>query len=547
MAASRGSRIHRFGAMKSFLTACGLAEPLQLIVESQTEEGDLRLFHQPFALTGRDARADIVLNHPHVSRRHVYLQVVDGQVFWIDLESRTGTRLDGSCQKSGWLDGGRPISVGPYLIRPFIRDRAMTGQLPEQNRLSPLVAVASGELHPPDVALEFLNGPSQATMWPVRRTMSLIGSASGCKFRLTDTSVSRFHASLLRTSSGLWIVDLLGQGGVFVNDVVLRFSPLTDGDQLRIGRYLIRVVLHADHKGSHGGSPNRPFEKPNTQPSHHNRESFGPVAPTWTSVATRAGGATALTLGIQVPARVATSTTLSQVEVADGEIIPPFKLASPEMNESVLVPLVNQFGLMQQQMFDQFQQAMAMMVQMFGTMHRDQMATIREELDRLRELTDEFNALKTELANRSHAEVNRSSAAPEVVPVIRNRLTASKPDAPPRAVAPNESRHPSSIQGDELSANRASSSASAIDPPGRRRSGDSNDASPLEPSMSAARVPSNGNGKDLEASPRAKSSEPKSVASEKDSVVWLHQRIMALQQERETRWQKLLKLLPGLS
>ena len=51
----------------------------------------------------------------------------------------------------------------------------------------------------------------------------------------------------------------------------------------------------------------------------------------------------------------------------------PIQLAQSGLTESVLVPLVNQFGLMQQQMFDQFQQAMAMMVQMFGTMHRDQM------------------------------------------------------------------------------------------------------------------------------------------------------------------------------
>ena len=56
------------------------------------------------------------------------------------------------------------------------------------------------------------------------------------------------------------------------------------------------------------------------------------------------------------------------------------------------MPLVNQFGMMQQQMFDQFQQAIAMMVQMFGEMHRDQMKVIREELDRLHELTDELNA-----------------------------------------------------------------------------------------------------------------------------------------------------------
>ena len=45
-------------------------------------------------------------------------------------------------------------------------------------------------------------------------------------------------------------------------------------------------------------------------------------------------------------------------------------------------------------MFDQFQQAMAMMLQMFGTMHREQMEVIREELDQLHDLTEEFHSLK---------------------------------------------------------------------------------------------------------------------------------------------------------
>ena len=84
---SRSSRV-----MKSFLTACGLADPLQLVVESQSaEEGELRLLHQPFALIGRDPRADLVLDHARVSRRHVYFQVIEGRAFWVDLESRTGT------------------------------------------------------------------------------------------------------------------------------------------------------------------------------------------------------------------------------------------------------------------------------------------------------------------------------------------------------------------------------------------------------------------------------------------------------------------------
>ena len=91
----------------------------------------------------------------------------------------------------------------------------------------------------------------------------------------------------------------------------------------------------------------------------------------------------------------------SKVDLVPSNSMLPVTLPQSELTESMLVPLVNQFGLMQQQMFDQFQQAMAMMVQMFGTMHRDQMEVIRAELDRLHELTDEFHALKNELAERT--------------------------------------------------------------------------------------------------------------------------------------------------
>ena len=92
----------------------------------------------------------------------------------------------------------------------------------------------------------------------------------------------------------------------------------------------------------------------------------------------------------------------------------PVNLTQSDLTESMLVPLVSQFGLMQQQMFDQFQQAMAMMVQMFGTMHRDQMEVIRAELDQLRELTEEFHALKNELAKRTQNQSEPISREPEV-------------------------------------------------------------------------------------------------------------------------------------
>ena len=224
----------------------------------------MRLLHQPFAVIGRDPRADVVLDHAQVSRRHVYFQVVEGRAFWVDLESRTGTHGDGELQKSGWLEGGQTLCVGPYVIRRFVGDSQTDNDPPQVKPplVAPFVAVAYSHAPLPEVALEFLNGPSQSMAWPVRRVMSLIGSASGCKFRLTDASVSRFHGSLLRTSAGLWIVDLLGQGGITVNEVPVRFSQLADGDVLRIGRYQIRVRCRPGGQGSGNGLRIVPVRRP---------------------------------------------------------------------------------------------------------------------------------------------------------------------------------------------------------------------------------------------------------------------------------------------
>ena len=255
--------------MQSFLTACGLTEPLQLVVERPgMEERELRFMHQPFAIIGRDSRADLVLDHAQVSRRHVYFQVIEGRAFWVDMESRTGTRFDGAIRKQGWLiESGGTLSVGPYVIRGIVDancDRSTLSRA-ESLPVAPFVATAySNGL--PEVALEFLNGPSRATTWPVRRVMSFIGSAIGCKFRLTDASVSRFHASFLRTSGGLWIVDLLGQGGITVNEVPVRFSHLTDGDLLAIGRYQIRVRCRLSREGTAVGLPDRAREKNVAEP-----------------------------------------------------------------------------------------------------------------------------------------------------------------------------------------------------------------------------------------------------------------------------------------
>jgi pSer/pThr/pTyr-binding forkhead associated (FHA) protein len=519
-------------------------------VESPSVEGrELRLLHQPFALIGRDSRADLVLDHARVSRRHVYFQVIEGRAFWVDLESRTGTRVDGEMQKHGWLvRGGQPLCVGPYVIRRVVDD-SLDGNEPSEGKpppVAPFVATSYNDAPLPEVALEFLNGPSQATSWPVRRVMSFIGSATGCKFRLTDASVSRFHASFLRTSAGVWIVDLLGQGGIAVNDVAVRFSQLADGDLLRIGRYQIRVRCWSGRHSSGNRLPDRASVKTFAQPRRRERLSNGPKSTNWpaATIPFVAGNEPVNVAQFPLAIPALPSHAKPELMMTSEATFSSLKLAPSESAESMLVPLVNHFGDIQQQMFDQFQQAMAMMLQMFGTMHREQMEVIRGELDRLHDLTEEFHLLKNELANRTQ----------ESGPLVPNAVAAAskgldepmvtEPSTLEGSAAPESHQKSKRAQAAATSSSQPVSSASIVSEhqlPSAGRAAYSSPQAPASPLCSGA----------LGESPlpsREKTDAANTTAdSERDSIVWLHQRIMTLQRERETRWQKILKLLPGVS
>ena len=102
-----------------FLQACGASRPLDLEIESVEDAGKWSswVLPYPFAVVGRGAGADIILRHAEVGRRHAYLQLIAGRVFWVDLGSRSGVRVRGEVRQSGWLDHEAPLHIGPYQIR----------------------------------------------------------------------------------------------------------------------------------------------------------------------------------------------------------------------------------------------------------------------------------------------------------------------------------------------------------------------------------------------------------------------------------------------
>jgi hypothetical protein len=263
----------------------------------------------------------------------------------------------------------------------------------------------------------------------------------------------------------------------------------------------------------------------------------------------RPAGATAA----QLPMPMQAQSSLPKVELMPLDATLPTKLAQAGSAESVLVPLVNQFGLMQQQMFDQFQQAIAMMVQMFGEMHRDQMKVIREELDRLHELTDELNALRHELANRSQDPSDVASSNDAMNTTEKNRPTVPESTMftlPLTLGPPSPETRDRSIGVEPAAISQASMGPLPPTTPSAHRPAVKPDLSsappflsnPLPAAPSSATTEASG-----ELSQAARNGTIRPSASEGDTVLWLHQRIAALQNERTSRWQRILKLLPGVS
>jgi pSer/pThr/pTyr-binding forkhead associated (FHA) protein len=480
-----------------FLEACGAAGPLHLGVEALlSQESGRRLVPQPFALVGRHPKADVVLDHWQISQRHAYLQVLDGKVFGVDLGSRTGMSWDDGPRRSGWLDPGQAVRIGPFDVR------LLRGTPPDS---SPTAGTSVARPPLPGVSLEFLNVAAQRPPWRVAHALTLVGQSPECKIRLAAPTVSRFHASLVHTPRGVWVIDLLGKEGITVNGAALRFAKLEDGDELEIGKFRIRV--HYDRAPAAGlHSPDLP------DPARTVLElpAASPGLPAVANAPSPPGGPVARW-------RLPTPPQLVEplpVRTLGGSALVPAQVPA-DLVESLLVPLTNQFNVMQQQMFDQFQQTLLMMVQMFSALHRDQVGQIHEELDRLNQLTEELRTLQAELSRHRQAAPDRASSEPPAP------AAPSETAAEPASVARPAEEPPPVAATRKDSSNR--------EPPAGEQ--------PARQANGAAAAP---------AVPPAGEPDPqRSGQSPEDIHAWLCGQIASIQQERQSRWQRLLQFLVG--
>src|SRR5437763_9577919 len=145
-------------SLDAFLEACGATGPLQLTVE-HPGGADRHVLQQPFAVVGRDPRADVRLADAAVGRRHLYLQVLGGRLLCLDL---TGSP-DGRRQpRHMWLDAGHEVRVGTAPVR--LTDAPSRG--------GELVSLRDATPH---VTLDITGGPEDKAGLRVRHPLVLIG------------------------------------------------------------------------------------------------------------------------------------------------------------------------------------------------------------------------------------------------------------------------------------------------------------------------------------------------------------------------------------
>jgi hypothetical protein len=350
--------------------------------------------------------------------------------------------------------------------------------------VNPLLArsLESGAL--PRVALEFESRTAGHSIWRMSQVLALVGSSGRCKVRLFDSNVSKLHCALLRTTCGLWVVDLLGRGGITVNGSAARFARLGAGDVLGLGQVVVRPTFEepaapgGPASGVWGGPPAPGAGLPERQTPRP-----------WSGLPTP---------GFLPPARPSTGTDLS---IAGGD--------------PALAMLLNHSAQMQQQMLDQFQNWMMMMMQMFGGMHREQMAMVREEFNHVRELSQEIATLKAQLATAPsraqqppHAPSQPFRAGPQ--PAGWGMPSAPAPPSAPTSSAPGTNgQHPHP--------------GAAARPPGPAR----------EPGQGGPQPPP----------PRSVKPPPSEPAP--DIHDWLSERLNAIEQEQQTRIQKIMNLIRG--
>lgn len=448
-----------------FFEACGGRHAIALCIRrNDGTPPETCVFQQPFVLIGRSPDSDLALADDGVSFRHYYLQLIDGRWLFIDMPGVSGPLVERGRGTSGWFDADRELTVGGYTITRLSDQSLLAAEGSEQASPPTGEGVRSFEIE-----LVNANSGSHGRRIPsISTPVTLIGSSRQCDVWLKDESVSKVHASLVLTPQGLWVVDLLGRTGVQVDGRRVFWKLVHDGSVVQIGRFQLRVWLSASRDGA-------PKDDSKWKPTGRKRRS-------------------------------------RESEPASGG----------GLSEKAVLKMFQQMADTQSQFFQHSQYQTELIKTLLAQLGRTQQSTVRQDLDRIEQISGELQEIKQHLAELPDAvEPDRGSLSKKH-PARQLMLGAADNNAK------NDQQTPVPSETCAVDFSHPDHS--------ERREGPS---TPIAFDSSVASDPTKVPLPDLRETPAAGPQPPPATA---DIHALLSQRMANLAQEQTSLWQQVLKV-----
>ncbi|HLK37655.1 MAG TPA: GGDEF domain-containing protein [Polyangiaceae bacterium] len=113
----------------------------------------------------------------------------------------------------------------------------------DRTRVTHLTEVAGqSAARPGEACVIVIYGPDLGKRLQLGTAPFEIGRSAGNDLFLDQESISRHHARIAFDGKQYWVSDLNSTNGTFVNDEPIREQRLRDGDQIRVGRSILKFM-----------------------------------------------------------------------------------------------------------------------------------------------------------------------------------------------------------------------------------------------------------------------------------------------------------------
>lgn len=207
------------------------------------------LLRKRLTLLGREVDNDVVLNDVRVSRHHAEIRIDHGRAVLLDYGSTNGTLINKQrVMRPTPLQPGDILELGMRRYQFSLLEGPASAYEEDTSKLPGANGSNRRQTMPPagPPALVAVTGETTGSRWALLEPVVSIGRDATCQIRLSDTSVSRRHAQIVRQSDGFYASDIDSINGTRINDDELTTPRrLRNGDVLHVGAVQLRFVMAA--------------------------------------------------------------------------------------------------------------------------------------------------------------------------------------------------------------------------------------------------------------------------------------------------------------